>query len=101
MIGRFGCALPHDHRGFASEPWIAVKMPGGPRCDLGLIEFLFLIEMVIAFRLLDRRPCPVGFFLGRSHERWAVPDGNVSGGRNLGLAVSEDSTNCAEVPGEC
>jgi phosphatidylglycerol---prolipoprotein diacylglyceryl transferase len=64
MIGRLGCTLAHDHRGLASTSWIAVNFPEGPRYDLGLIEFLFLIAMVIAFWLLDRRPRPVGFFFG-------------------------------------
>jgi len=64
MIGRLGCALAHDHRGLASNSWIAVKFPEGPRYDLGLIEFLFLIGLVTAFKLLDRRPRPVGFFFG-------------------------------------
>ncbi|HYL77768.1 MAG TPA: prolipoprotein diacylglyceryl transferase family protein [Bryobacteraceae bacterium] len=64
MIGRLGCTLAHDHRGLPSDSWLAVQFPEGPRCDLGLIEFLFLIAMVIAFRLLDRQPRPVGFFFG-------------------------------------
>lgn len=64
MIGRLGCTLAHDHRGFASTSWIAVNFPEGPRYDLGLIEFLFLIVLVAAFQLLDRRPRPVGFFFG-------------------------------------
>ena len=64
MLGRLGCTLAHDHRGLASTSWIAVRFPEGPRYDLGLIEFLFLIGMVIAFRILDRRPRPVGFFFG-------------------------------------
>jgi phosphatidylglycerol:prolipoprotein diacylglycerol transferase len=64
MIGRLGCALAHDHRGLASTSWIAVKFPEGPRFDLGLIEFLFLIGMVIVFGVLDRKPRPVGFFFG-------------------------------------
>jgi phosphatidylglycerol:prolipoprotein diacylglycerol transferase len=64
MFGRLGCALAHDHRGLASSSWIAVKFPEGPRYDLGLIEFLFLIAMVVAFRLLDRHPRPAGFFFG-------------------------------------
>ena len=64
MIGRLGCTLAHDHRGLASTSWIAVNFPEGPRYDLGLIEFLFLIVMVTAFKLLDRRPRPVGFFFG-------------------------------------
>ena len=63
MIGRFGCTLAHDHRGIASDSWLAVQFPEGPRWDLGLIEFLFLIFVVIAFRLLDRKPRPVGLFL--------------------------------------
>ena len=37
MIGRLGCTLAHDHRGFASTSWIAVNFPEGPRYDLGLI----------------------------------------------------------------
>jgi phosphatidylglycerol:prolipoprotein diacylglycerol transferase len=64
MIGRLGCTLAHDHRGLASTSWIAVNFPEGPRYDLGLIEFLFLIGMVIMNRLLDRRPHHVGFFFG-------------------------------------
>jgi|HubBroStandDraft_6_1064221.scaffolds.fasta_scaffold08179_2 phosphatidylglycerol:prolipoprotein diacylglycerol transferase len=64
MIGRLGCALAHDHRGIASTSWIAVNFPEGPRYDLGLIEFLFLIGMVTSFHVLDRRPRPVGFFFG-------------------------------------
>ena len=64
LIGRLGCALAHDHRGLASTSWVAVAFPEGPRYDLGLIEFLFLIGMVTGFWLLDRRPRPVGFFFG-------------------------------------
>jgi len=64
MIGRLGCTLAHDHRGLASTSWIAVKFPEGPRYDLGLIEFLYLIPLTLLFKILDRRPRPVGFFLG-------------------------------------
>jgi len=64
MIGRLGCTLAHDHRGIESTSWIAVNFPEGPRFDLGLIEFLFLIVMVVAFKILDRREHPVGFFFG-------------------------------------
>lgn len=64
MIGRLGCALAHDHRGFASTSWIAVKFPEGPRYDLGLIEFLYLIGLTGLFWYLDRRPRPVGYFFG-------------------------------------
>ena len=49
MIGRLGCTLAHDHRGLASTSWIAVNFPEGPRYDLGLIEFLFLIGWSLLF----------------------------------------------------
>ncbi len=64
MFGRLGCALAHDHRGFASTSWIAVQFPEGPRYDLGLIEFLLLIGMSAVFLIVDRQPRPVGFFTG-------------------------------------
>jgi phosphatidylglycerol:prolipoprotein diacylglycerol transferase len=64
MIGRLGCTLAHDHRGLFTTSWIAVQFPEGSRYDLGLIEFLFLIFMAIAFFALDRRPRPVGFYFG-------------------------------------
>jgi len=64
MFGRLGCFLAHDHRGFFTTSWIAVNFPEGPRYDLGLIEFLFLIPLALVFYLLDRRPRPVGFFIG-------------------------------------
>lgn len=64
MIGRLGCTLAHDHRGLPSTSWIAVQFPDGPRFDLGLIEFLFLIGLSALFYWLDREPRPVGFFFG-------------------------------------
>jgi phosphatidylglycerol:prolipoprotein diacylglycerol transferase len=64
MIGRLGCALAHDHRGLASTSFIAVNFPEGPRYDLGLIEFLYLIPLTLLFKFLDRWPRPIGFFLG-------------------------------------
>jgi phosphatidylglycerol:prolipoprotein diacylglycerol transferase len=62
VFGRLGCALAHDHRGFESEGWLAVRFPEGSRFDLGWIEFLFLIVLSAAFWYLDRRPRPTGFF---------------------------------------
>lgn len=62
MVGRLGCALAHDHRGLWTTSWIAVKFPEGPRYDLGLIEFVFLIGLTAVFWALDRKPRPVGFF---------------------------------------
>ena len=63
MLGRLGCALAHEHRGILSTGWLAVRYPEGPRYDLGLIEFLFLLVLCIVFCWLDRRPRPAGFFL--------------------------------------
>jgi phosphatidylglycerol:prolipoprotein diacylglycerol transferase len=62
MFGRFGCTLAHDHRGVTSLSWLAVQFPEGPRWDLGFLEFLFLAAVGVLFRVLDRRPRPVGFF---------------------------------------
>jgi phosphatidylglycerol---prolipoprotein diacylglyceryl transferase len=64
MIGRLGCALAHDHKGMPSTSWVAVQFPEGPQYDLGLIEFLFLIGVAVAFRILDRRERAVGFYFG-------------------------------------
>ena len=64
MIGRLGCFLAHDHRGYFSTSWIAVRFPEGPRYDLGLIEFLFLMGLSAFFLWLDRTPRTVGFFFG-------------------------------------
>jgi len=64
MLGRLGCALAHDHRGLPSTGFFAIRFPGGPRYDLGLIEFLFLILLAVSFRVFDRRSRPAGFFFG-------------------------------------
>jgi phosphatidylglycerol:prolipoprotein diacylglycerol transferase len=64
MIGRLGCALAHDHRGLFTDSWIAVRFPEGPRYDLGLLEFLFLVGLAGLFRILDRKPHHAGFFFG-------------------------------------
>lgn len=64
MVGRLGCALVHDHPGIYSGSWIAVRFPDGPRYDLGLMEFLFLIPVSALFLVLDRKERSAGFFLG-------------------------------------
>jgi phosphatidylglycerol:prolipoprotein diacylglycerol transferase len=63
-VGRLGCALQHDHLGIASTHFLAVSFPTGPRFDLGLLEFLYLIPLSLLFLWLGRRPRPAGFFLG-------------------------------------
>jgi phosphatidylglycerol:prolipoprotein diacylglycerol transferase len=64
MVGRLGCAIVHDHPGRPSASWIAVRFPGGPRYDLGVTEFLFLIPISALFYFLGRKPRPAGLFLG-------------------------------------
>jgi phosphatidylglycerol:prolipoprotein diacylglycerol transferase len=63
-VGRFGCALQHDHLGVASTHFLAVNFPTGPRFDLGLLEFLYLIPVSLVFVALGRQPRPTGFYLG-------------------------------------
>jgi len=63
IFGRTGCALAHDHVGIATDHWLAVRFPDGPRLDLGLLELLFTIGIAALFLLLDRRRRPVGFYL--------------------------------------
>jgi phosphatidylglycerol:prolipoprotein diacylglycerol transferase len=64
IFGRLGCSLAHDHMGIPSQHWLAVDFPGGPRFDLGLLEFFYTLVIAAAFLLLDRRRWPIGFFLG-------------------------------------
>ncbi len=64
LFGRAGCAVVHDHPGIASTSWLAVAFPGGSRLDLGLLEMLLTVPIVVAFLTLQRRAWPWGFFLG-------------------------------------
>jgi phosphatidylglycerol:prolipoprotein diacylglycerol transferase len=63
-VGRFGCALQHDHLGIPSTHFLAVNFPTGPRFDLGMLEFLYLLPMCLLFYVLGRKPRPLGFFSG-------------------------------------
>jgi len=63
-VGRLGCALQHDHPGVSSAHWLAVQYPDGPRFDLGLLEFLYLVPVAALFAWLGRRRWPDGFFIG-------------------------------------
>jgi phosphatidylglycerol---prolipoprotein diacylglyceryl transferase len=62
-LGRAGCATAHDHPGVLSNSWLAVRYPGGSRFDLGLLELLLVIPLMLAFLWLARKPRPWGFFL--------------------------------------
>ena len=63
-VGRLGCALQHDHLGVASESFLAVRFPDGPRFDLGLLELFLCGAIAASFLALDRRARPAGFFTG-------------------------------------
>lgn len=63
-IGRLGCALHHDHPGVSSAHWLAVRFPDGPRFDLGLLEFLYLLPVCALTWWLGRRSWTPGFFVG-------------------------------------
>jgi len=64
LFGRAGCAIAHDHPGIRAYNWLSVNFPGGPRYDLGLLEFLFMLPVIAVFLWLDRRQRPAGFYLG-------------------------------------
>ncbi len=63
-VGRLGCALQHDHLGRASDHFLAVAFPDGPRFDLGLLEFLMVSVIAGIFMALAQKPRPAGFFFG-------------------------------------
>jgi phosphatidylglycerol:prolipoprotein diacylglycerol transferase len=63
IFGRMHCAWVHDHPGVRTSSWLGVRYPDGVRFDLGLLEVLYLIVVLIAFLWLDRRPRRAGFYL--------------------------------------
>ncbi|MGH0029408.1 MAG: prolipoprotein diacylglyceryl transferase [Myxococcota bacterium] len=64
IFGRAACALAHDHPGIASDHFLAVAFPDGPRFDLGLLELFFTLGIAALFAGLARRPRPSPFYLG-------------------------------------
>ena len=63
-FGRLGCSIAHDHPGLHSSAWFAVRYPDGGRIDLGLLELLITIPLMVVFLWLQRRPRPWGFYSG-------------------------------------
>lgn len=61
-IGRLGCFLIHDHPGVASDLFLAVRFPGGPALDHGLLLSLLGFLMF-------------GLFLSLAHFRPTVRQG--------------------------
>lgn len=74
FLGRMGCTAAHDHPGGPSDFWLAIPWPayagrmftgcGHARWDLGFLEALFTLLMLLAFVWLDRKPRFPGFFMG-------------------------------------
>jgi len=65
ILGRLACFLAHDHPGWMSDSWLAVKYPEGPRWDLGLLEVIFCgLVLIPLFAWMGRRPHGEGFWLG-------------------------------------
>ena len=63
-FGRLGCSIAHDHPGIRSDAWFAVRYPDGGRIDLGLLELLVTIPLMLVFFRLLRKPRPWGYFAG-------------------------------------
>ena len=65
VFGRIGCSLIHDHAGLPSNSILAVRFPSGGKFDLGVLEVIFLVAVLIPlFAFLDRTKRPPGFWLG-------------------------------------
>ncbi len=57
---RLGCVFAHDHPGRRSSWPIAVAFPEGGRLDIGLLEWLFCLALLVLARALMRRSPPPG-----------------------------------------
>ncbi len=72
-VARIGCAVVHDHPGVRSQAWFAVDFPGGPRLDMGLLDFVLLAVLTVALYLLARRNRTPGFLMGVLAVGYCVP----------------------------
>ena len=62
IVARGGCFVSHDHPGLASDFFLAVAYPGGPRHDLGFYEMLLAAAITLVLYLQPRRRRFVGFY---------------------------------------
>lgn len=62
IIARAGCFVSHDHPGLASDFFLAVAYPGGPRHDLGFYEMLLAAVITLVLYALPNRRYFVGFY---------------------------------------
>ncbi len=72
-VARIGCAVVHDHPGVRSQAWFAVDFPGGPRLDMGLLDFVLLAVLTAVLYLLARRNRTPGFLMGVLAVGYCVP----------------------------
>jgi phosphatidylglycerol:prolipoprotein diacylglycerol transferase len=72
-VARIGCAVVHDHPGVRSQAWFAVDFPGGPRLDMGLLDFVLLAVLTVVLYLLARRNRTPGFLMGVLAVGYCVP----------------------------
>jgi phosphatidylglycerol:prolipoprotein diacylglycerol transferase len=72
-VARIGCAVVHDHPGVHSQAWFAVDFPGGPRLDMGLLDFVLLAVLTAVLYLLARRQRAPGFLMGVLAVGYCVP----------------------------
>lgn len=69
-FGRTGCFVAHDHPGMPTHFFLAVNYPDPnnpgqfiPRLDLGLLEMLMSLPLVISFQIAFRKVRRVGSYL--------------------------------------
>ncbi len=100
LFGRAGCAVAHDHKGIATDSFLAVRFPEGPRYDLGLLELFFvplLCALVVVVGRRTRRPGAVSGALAVAYALIRFPLdflrardlGDESDARYLGLTPAQ------------
>jgi len=95
LVGRIGCALIHDHLGAATDFFLAVNFPQGPRHDLAVYEVLFLLLVLFPVTVLvhRRKPCAgtqaIVFFWGYSPVRFFFETLRVNDARYFGWTPAQ------------
>lgn len=69
FFGRMGCASVHDHIGRLTDSPLGVEFPAnhfaaGTRFELGLLEMMWTVPVMLLFLWLGRKDQPPGTFLG-------------------------------------
>jgi phosphatidylglycerol:prolipoprotein diacylglycerol transferase len=71
IFGRMGCTVAHDHPGRHTDFFLAVRYPGGARFDLGFLELIFTVGILLPLFLFLRwretvrgKPYPDGTYVG-------------------------------------